>query len=77
MREVKLTLFPTEEVPSDFNKPILYITANGKMGTLKDTASFLGGDETKKFSGFERLRDKYNIKWWCYQSDLTEQIKEE
>jgi len=75
-KNVNILFSSADVTPGDFNKPIIYITGNGKVGTFKNTADFLGGDETKKFSGFERLREKYNIKFWCYQKALTEQISD-
>ena len=76
MREVSLRFFSGDEAPSNFNEPIIYVTGNNKVGTLKNTADFLGGDETNKFSGFEWLREKYNIKYWCYQSQLAIQSED-
>lgn len=41
--------------PEQSNEPIIYCTSNNKIGVFKDTNNW-------KF-----LKDKYHIKWWCYQ----------
>lgn len=51
--------YPAEGIPF-FNNPIVYISANGKIGTFKD----IRGD-------WQRYVEKWNIKYWAYQSELT------
>ena len=61
--------------PADWYAPILYISGNNKIGVLKDTVSWLGGewkDKSKHYSDWEWLKDKYNIKFWVYQSQLLQ-----
>ena len=61
------------EAPTDFYKPVVYITKNNKIAVFKDTVSWTGGDakdKTKHYSNWEWLREKYNIKYWVYQEDL-------
>ena len=38
------------------NEPIVYCTAKKKIGTLKSVENH-----------WDWLKEKYNIKWWCYQ----------
>ena len=38
------------------NEPIVYCTENKKIGTLKSVKNH-----------WNWLKEKYNIKWWCYQ----------
>jgi hypothetical protein len=38
------------------NEPIVYCTAKRKIGTLKSVENH-----------WDWLKEKYNIKWWCYQ----------
>lgn len=61
------------EAPEDWYAPVLYVTHNGKLGVLKDTVSWYGGnskDKSRHFSDWDSLRDKYSIKQWIYQSEL-------
>ena len=53
-------------VPGDYHAPILCLTANGKLMTLKNTKSSLGN------SHWDWYVEKYNIQYWCYQDELTE-----
>ena len=63
------------EVPFDFKQPIIYVSENNKVGTFKDTMSFYGGDINTAHSGYDRLRDKYKIKWWSYQNELIKLLE--
>ena len=56
----------TDIIPGDYQSPILCMTGNGKLMTLKDTSSSLGG------SNWSWYVEKYNIKYWCYQSELID-----
>lgn len=38
------------------NEPIIYCTVNKKIGVLKSVKTH-----------WNWLKEKYNIKWWCYQ----------
>ena len=58
--------------PDDWYAPILYVSANNKLCTLKDTVGWYGGkpDESPHFSNWEWYREKYHIKYWIYQSEV-------
>lgn len=53
--------------PQKIELPIIYCTGNGKIGVFKDTSTTLYG---KACSHWEWLKEKYNIKWWCYQCEI-------
>lgn len=62
-----------EITPDDWYAGIVYVTGKGKMGVLKDTVGWYGGqwkDQTKHFSDWKNLIEKYNIIKWVYQRDL-------
>lgn len=61
----------SQEEPSDINAPVLYCTANGKLGVFKDTKTCLGGDTSEMFSDWKGRVRKYNIKYWVYSSEIT------
>lgn len=42
--------------PEITNEPIIYCTVNDKIGVLKEVKNH-----------WNWLKEKYNIKWWCYQ----------
>ena len=46
--------------PKSENGPIVYCTTNKKVGTLKSVRN-----------QWEWLKEKYSIKWWCYQSEIV------
>ena len=48
--------------PNDGTAPILYRTANDKLGVMDDTGVYL--------DNWFFLKEKYNIKWWVYQDCL-------
>ena len=54
--------------PGDFNAPILAWTNNDKLVVFKDTKSCLNGDTKHPFSNWKWLVEKYNIKFWVYQT---------
>ena len=56
-----------------YDEPILAITKNDKLIVFKDTKTFYGGDVSTVHSGWKRLVEKYNIKYWVYQSHLLAQ----
>lgn len=53
---------PAYLFPNDGYAPILYVSANNKLGTLKNT-----GETLEKWGWYVR---KYNIKWWIYQDEI-------
>lgn len=55
------------EEPTNTKEPVLYCTANGKLGVFKSTVLCDGDDR----SGWKRLVDKYNIKYWTYSKEIT------
>ena len=53
--------------PQDIELPIIYCTGNNKMGVFKNTYGLMNG---KPYSHWKWLKEKYNIKWWCYQWEI-------
>jgi len=45
-------------IPEESNEGIIYCTVNNKIGTFNDI---------KNINHWNFLKDKYHIKWWCYQ----------
>ena len=58
-----------EVAPSDIRSSVIYCTAKGKVGVLKDTLAKITGDPTP-VSKWEWLSEKYNIKWWAYSDEI-------
>ena len=63
-------------IPGDYQSPILCMTGNRKLMTLKDTMG-MTVDHTQKSgyrygSNWSWYVEKYNIKYWCYQSELVD-----
>lgn len=56
---IEVTFFHAGFTPLMTEQPIVYVSANGKMGTFKNAKSW------------ERNRDKYNVKYWAYQRDIV------
>ena len=56
--------------PINIDLPILAWTNNDKLVVFKDTKTWLNGDTKHPFSGFKRLVEKYNIKFWVYQNEV-------
>lgn len=65
----------SQEEPSDINAPVLYCTAKSKLGVLKNTLCYINGDTSKPFSGWKKLVEKYNIKYWTYSNEITFNLK--
>jgi len=59
---------PASWEPMDFNSPILAWTNNDKLVVFKDTKTWLNGDTKNPFSNWKWLCEKYNIKFWVYQT---------
>ena len=55
-----------EEAPSDVLEPVLYMTTNNKLGVFKNTEKA----NNTGVSGWTRLKEKYNVKFWAYQKDI-------
>lgn len=58
---------PASWEPGNIDLPILAWTNNDKLVVFKDTKTWLNGDTKHPISGFKRLVEKYNIKFWVYQ----------
>ena len=58
------------EGPSNMNEPILYCTKNNKLGTFKNTVGCYGGDMSTAYNAWERLFEKYSVKYWVYQNEI-------
>jgi len=62
--------------PKDIKKPILGLTENNKLIVFKDTIGRkVKHDESGhytyvEYSNWDHIVDKYNIKYWTYQSEL-------
>ena len=59
---------PASWEPMNIDSPILAWTNNDKLVVLKDTKTWLNGDVKNPFSNWKWLREKYNIKFWVYQT---------
>ncbi|MBQ2176591.1 MAG: hypothetical protein II453_16560 [Alphaproteobacteria bacterium] len=62
MEKISAYWYPSKIVPL-FAHAIVYVSANGKVGTFKE----LSGD-------WKRYVEKWNIKYWVYASDLTSEL---
>ena len=62
MEKINAYWYPTKIIPL-FAQPIVYVSANGKIGTFKE----LRGD-------WKWRVEKYNIKYWAYASDLISEL---
>lgn len=67
--------YPVSWEPMNIDLPILAWTTNDKLVVFKDTKTWLNGDTKHPISGFNRLVEKYNIKFWAYQYEVIN-IKE-
>lgn len=62
-----------DTAPDNWYEPVLYKTENGKLGVLKNTVGWYGGnskDKSQHHSEWDWLREKYNITFWVYQKYL-------
>ena len=59
------------EEPLLVKEPVLYCTAKSKLGVLKNTLCYINGDTSKPFSGWKKLVEKYNIKYWTYSNEIA------
>ena len=55
--------------PGNINVPILAWTKNNKLMVFKDTKSYICGNPNP-YSNWKWLAEKYNIKFWAYQSEV-------
>lgn len=69
LNEIKFLWHGAGDNPYDMEKPILAQTENNKLIVFKDTKTYINN---KKVSHWQRLVEKYKIKYWCYQSAITE-----
>ena len=67
---ISFVWFNVTNEPIHIDKPIVCVTENDKLVVFKDTKTWLNGDTKHSFSGFKRLVEKYNIKYWAYQENL-------
>ena len=72
MKEIKFIWNDSDIGPYDIDKPILVQTENNKLIAFKDTKSYKNGDLSKPISVWKWMVEKYKIKYWCYQSAITE-----
>lgn len=68
-KEIKFIWNESDIGPYDIDRPILVQTENNKLMTFKDTKCFIN---KQPVSHWKRLVEKYKIKYWCYQSAITE-----
>jgi len=59
---------PASWEPMNIDLPILVWTNNDKLVVFKDTKTWLNGDTKNPFSNWKWMVDKYNIKFWVYQT---------
>jgi len=59
---------PASWEPGDIEASILAWTNNDKLVVFKNTKTWLNGDTKNPFSNWKWLREKYNIKFWVYQT---------
>ena len=43
---------------------------NNKLGTFKNTVGCYGGDMSTAYNAWERLFEKYSVKYWVYQNEI-------
>ncbi len=77
MNKVEFIWNDAFDKPKDIKKPILGLTENNKLIVFKDTIGRkvdkrdgLGHYTYIEYSDWDRLVDKYNIKYWTYQNNL-------
>lgn len=57
---VEVRFFDSCTEPMLKEEPLVYVTANGKMGTFKKTGK-----------NWRWYAEKYNVKYWAYQRDIV------
>jgi hypothetical protein len=67
---------PASWAPMNIDLPILACTNNDKLVVFKNSKSLLNGDVEHPFSNWKWMVDKYNIKFWAYQYEVINTIKE-
>lgn len=68
-KEIKFIWNESDRGPYYIDDPILVQTQNNKLIVFKDTKTYINN---KKVSNWQRLVEKYKIKYWCYQEAITE-----
>lgn len=68
---------PASWAPMNIDLPILALTNNDKLIVFKNSKSWLNGDTDHSFSNWKWMTDKYNIKFWAYQYEVINTIKEQ
>lgn len=71
-KEIKFIWNKSDRGPYDIDRPILVQTENNKLVTFKNTKCFIN---KQPVSHWQQLVNKYKIKYWCYQSAITEYDK--
>ena len=75
IRLVNNTHWKNPDELDEFDKPLVYWTANGKAGVFKDMKCLIGGkregtlEEHKRH--WQHKCEKYNIVKWCYQDEIA------
>lgn len=57
---IEVTFFNAGFAPMMTEQPLVYVSANGKMGTFK-----------KVDKNWRWYAEKYNVKYWAYQRDIV------
>lgn len=57
---IELMFFKAEFAPLMTEQPLVYVSANGKMGTFK-----------KVGKNWDWYAEKYHVKYWAYQRDIV------
>ena len=68
-REIQFIWNESNREPYDIDIPILAQTENNKLIVFKNTKCFIN---RQSVSNWDKLVAKYKIKYWCYQSAITE-----
>ena len=72
LNEIKFLWHGAGDNPYDMEKPVLVQTKEDKLIAFNNTMSYKNGDLSKPISIWKWMVDKYKIKYWCYQSAITE-----
>ena len=71
-KEIKFIWNEPDIGPYDIDRPILVQTKQDKLIAFNDTQSYENGDLSEPISVWKWMVNKYKIKYWCYQSAITE-----
>lgn len=67
--EIKFIWNNAKDTPYDIDRPVLVQTENNKLMVFTNTRCNIKGQFV---SHWQRMVEKYKIKYWIYQSEITE-----